>query len=176
MDDVLNKSAWQIAVSGIVAIIFGLIALFMPGLTLATIILLFGAFAIVFGLVQFFGAIANRKEKKAWPGLLGGLVSIIIGIVVFSWVGLTALFLLYLIAFWAIFAGLMDIIFSFQVEGDYNNWGLILLRGLVSIIFGIVALVYPGATALVLIWLIGIWAVIMGIMLIVLSIMVKKEK
>ena len=107
MRTVFARYWWALVIRGIVAILFGLAALFWPELTLVVLVLLFGAYALIDGIFAVLAALGDRGAHPNWGMLLiGGLISIIIGIITFFLPGITALVLLYLIAFWAILIGI----------------------------------------------------------------------
>ena len=106
----LAKSWWALAIRGVAAIIFGVLTLLLPGVTLAVLILLFGSYAIVEGAVNVIAAVRGRGEERAWWALLlAGMVSITAGVVTFLRPGLTELALLYVIAAWAVVTGVLEI-------------------------------------------------------------------
>ena len=143
---------------GILAIIFGLITLGAPGIALLALIIIFGAYAFLDGLLAVVVAIQERRVLPRWGWLLmEGIAGIILGIVAFVWPGETALILLYIIAAWAIVTGLTEIGAAFTVY----NW-LIGLAGILSVVFGILLIANPSAGILSILWLLGIYALIFG--------------
>jgi uncharacterized membrane protein HdeD (DUF308 family) len=154
---------WAMAIAGVVSILFGLIALFWPGLTLMVLVWLFGIYVIVFGIMMLVGMFRAMGMHRAWwPSLIVGLLSIAAGIAVLAWPGITAVTLLYIIAFWAILIGLFEII-----GGLFDAHFLLMLVGVISVVFGFVLLANPASGALALVMVIGIFAIIRGIMLLV---------
>src|SRR6266851_6096339 len=104
----LARNWWALALRGLVAVMFGLLTFFLPGITLVTLILLFGAYALVdgiFNLIAFF-----RVASHHWALLIEGVIGIITGVLTLMWPAITAIALLYLIAFWAIFTGVFEIV------------------------------------------------------------------
>lgn len=154
---------WVLALGGVISILFGLAALFWPGMTVAVLIWLFGFYVILFGVLTLIGMFRAIGEHRTWwPSLIIGLLGIVAGIAVFAWPGMTAVTLLYIIAFWAIFTGLAEII-----GGLFEAHFLIMLAGVISVVFGFVLLANPLGGALALVMVIGIFAIIRGIMLLV---------
>ena len=154
---------WVLAVNGIAAILFGLAALLWPGLTLLILIVLFGAYAIVTGIVQLVAMFrAIGAGTTWWTHLVLGLLGIAAGLVVFAYPGVTTLLLLYVIAFWAITIGLVEIVAAFS-SGEF----LVLVAGVISIVFGFVLLSSPFQGALAFVMVIGIFAIVRGILLLV---------
>src|SRR5690242_15265463 len=105
----LSKWWWAVALRGLVAVIFGIIAIVWPGLTLFWLIIVFGAYAIIDGVVEIYSGFFDRAQYGArwWVGVLEGIVSLVVGLIAWIWPGLTALALLYLIAAWAVITGIM---------------------------------------------------------------------
>ena len=148
---------------GIVAIILGLIVLFDPGIALLAIIYVFGAYALIDGILSVIVAIAERRYLPRWGWLVvEGVAGIILGIIAFAWPGETALILLYVVAIWAVVTGVMEIAAAFTV----GSW-LLGLTGVLSIVFGIILFVHPGAGLLSILWLLGVYGIVFGIVLIV---------
>ena len=167
----LSKWWWAVALRGLAAIVFGVIAIAWPGFTLFWLIIVFGAYAIIDGLIEIYSSIVDRAQNGSrwWVGVLEGIVSLAAGIIAWVWPGLTALALLYLIAAWAVVTGVMEIGIAIEYRRVIRNEWLMVLSGILSIIFGLILFVYPRNGALSMIWVIGIYAIIFGIALIVLG-------
>ena len=165
----LARNWWLLLIRGILAVLFGLMAFVWPTLTLVTLILLYGAYAFVDGLTAIWFAISSR----AWGLLLFGLLGLVVGIYAFVYPGITAIALLYLIAAWALVRGVFEIITAIQFRKEISyEWALI-VSGLISIIFGIVLVANPGAGALAMVLVIGAFAFMFGVMMIVLAFRVR---
>jgi uncharacterized membrane protein HdeD (DUF308 family) len=159
---------WLVALRGIAAILFGLLALAMPGLTLTFLVLLFGAYALVDGIVAVVAGIAGGLgHARGWLTLLIGLVGIVVGILTFAQPGITALALLSLIAAWAIVTGVIEIVLAFGMGGGVGQELGLALRGILTALFGVYIIVFPGAGALAIAWLIGIYAIIAGVLVLI---------
>ncbi|MCC6455967.1 MAG: HdeD family acid-resistance protein [Caldilineaceae bacterium] len=170
-----NRAWWATGVQGLIAILFGVVVLAWPRVTLMTLIYLFAAYALVDGIFAVVGAIIHRKEDdRGWGGVVSGLVSIAVGLATFFWPSLTALLLLYLIAARAIIVGTLQVINVYQwrkqIEGDW----IPVMGGLLSIAFGLIAFILPRSGALALLWLIGIYAIATGILWIVLALRARR--
>uniref|UniRef100_UPI001F2E20D3 HdeD family acid-resistance protein n=1 Tax=Bordetella pseudohinzii TaxID=1331258 RepID=UPI001F2E20D3 len=164
--------AWR----GVVAVLFGLLALCLPGITLAALVLVWGAYALVDGVFALIAGWRIRdQDKPLWPLILVGITGLAAGIVTFLWPGVTALVLLYIIAFWAIVAGVFQIVAAIRFRKEIQNEWLHGLSGLVSLLFGLMLLIQPGAGALALVWVIGIYAVFFGILLLALAWRLKRH-
>jgi len=170
MVQVLARNWWALALRGVFAIIFGLIALINPGLTLYALVILFGAYSLVDGVFGVAAAVRAAEAHNRWGWLLvSGIAGILTGIIAFVVPGAVALVLLYFIAAWALVTGVLELLAGFRLRGHLANEWLLLLGGAASIIFGVLLIVQPGAGALALLWLIGIYALIFGVLVLVLA-------
>ena len=168
----LARHWWALALRGVFAVLFGLLTFLIPSITLLTLVLLFGAYAILDGIFDIVSAV--RAPGRHWPLVLEGVVGIIIGILTFLWPGITTMVLLYLIAFWAIFTGVLEIVAGIrQREVIANEW-LLILMGVLSVLFGFLILIFPGAGALAIVIWIGAYALLFGIMLIALAFLLRR--
>lgn len=166
-----------VALRGVVAILFGLMAMFMPAITLSALVLVWGAFALADGVLALIAGIRIRDQgKPLWALIIVGLLGVAAGIVTFLWPGLTALILLYIIAFWALAAGVFQIVAAIRFRKQIRNEWFLGLSGLVSVLFGGMLVMQPGAGALALVWVIGIYAVFFGILLLVFSFRLKQHR
>ena len=162
----LTRHWWAVLLRGILAVIFGIMALVWPGLTLAVLILFFGAYAIVEGGFNILYAVRNRAFGGWGLHLLEGIVSLIAGILAFVWPGITALALLYVIAFWAIVTGILELIAAWHLRKVIAREFWLGLGGLASLVFGVLAFLFPGAGALAVVTLIAAYALLFGLTLI----------
>ncbi len=167
---------WLFLVRGILALLFGIIALVAPGIALLAFIYVFAAYAILDGITAIVVSFRERSFLRTWwVLLLEGIVGIIFGILAFAWPGATALVLLYLVAFWALVTGIMEIGSAFVVPGSAGQrWGLG-LAGLVSIIFGVILIIFPGAGLLAVLWFVGIFAIVFGISLFIYAFQIRSR-
>src|SRR6266567_4728436 len=170
MVTVLARNWGLVAVRGVVALLFGLFTIALPGITLAALVILFGAYALVDGLFSVWSALANRRGEPHWVALLlAGLAGIVVGIVTFLMPGITAIILLYLIAAWAIVRGVAEIAMAIQLRKVVTGEWLLGLAGALSVLFGVFLVMFPGAGALAVVLWIGIWAVVLGLVVIALA-------
>ncbi|MEV4837258.1 HdeD family acid-resistance protein [Nonomuraea sp. NPDC049486] len=173
MEQQLARTWWMPLVRGIAAVIFGILALIWPGITLLVLVIFFGAYAIVDGIVAIYSAYRHEVRSRAWAVALG-VIGILAGLAAFIWPGITSLVLLYLIALWAIFTGIAEIADGIQLRKVISNEWMLILGGVLSVIFGVLLLLWPAAGLLSLVWLVGIFALLYGITLIALSFRLKK--
>ena len=170
MTIVLVSKWWALALRGVAAIIFGVLAFAMPGITLTALVLLFGAYALVDGVFTVVAAVTSlRGEPRWWALLLAGVLSILVGILTFAWPLVTALGLLFLIAAHAIVNGVFGIVAAIRLRKQVEGEWILLLAGIVSVLFGVLVAIMPGAGALAIVWWIGAYAIVHGVLLVALG-------
>ena len=174
LKSVANAVWWLVLLRGILLVIFGIIALVSPGIALLALVWVFGLFAILEGIAAVVIGIRSRGEPQWVWTIVQGVVSVLAGIIALIWPGLTALALLFVIAFWAIVLGIGEIggAFASRRNGS-TSWGWTLAAGLLNVIFGVLLLIWPAGGILTLIWLVGIFALAGGIVLVVLAFKVR---
>ena len=166
----LARNWGWVALRGVAALVFGLLTLFRPDISLAALVLLFGAFAFVDGAFTVVSAIANRRGEPHWVALLiGGIAGIAVGAITAFMPGITALVLLYFIAAWAIITGAAGIVAAIRLRKVITGEWLLALTGALSVAFGILLVVFPVAGALAVVLWIGAYATVLGILLILLA-------
>jgi uncharacterized membrane protein HdeD (DUF308 family) len=174
MLDLLSRNWWLLALRGLAAIIFGVLAFVWPAATIAALVILFGAYAVADGILAIAAALSNVVgQQRRWSILLQGVVSLVIGIATFVWPNVTGLTLLYLIAVWAITTGILGIVVAIELRRELSNEWLLVLSGIASIVFGVLVIVFPGAGALSVLWMIAAYAVVIGVLLLGLSLRVR---
>jgi uncharacterized membrane protein HdeD (DUF308 family) len=167
---VLIDSWWTLAIRGVLAVLFGLAALLLPGITLVALVLLFGAYALADGIIALIaGARGLRRHERSWPLLLEGVLGIAAGVLTVVWPGITALVLVYLIAAWALLTGALEIATAIRLRKIITGEWLLVLSGVVSILLGVILVVAPGAGALGLVLWIGAYALVFGVLLLILA-------
>jgi uncharacterized membrane protein HdeD (DUF308 family) len=164
----LENRIWGgIALRGVLAILFGVVTLVMPGAVGTSLIYLFGAYAIIDGV---FALVASAKlvqiHERWWAMLLVGLVGIAAGVYAFARPTTSALAIVYLIAAWAIITGLLEEVAAFRLRKVVDGEWMLAVAGLVSIAFGLMLAARPGAGLIGLLWVIGAYAIIFGVLLI----------
>jgi len=167
---VLTRNWWALALRGLFAVIFGILAFAMPRVTLAALVLLFGAYAIADGVFAIIAAVkASGGARRWWWLVLEGVLSIAVGVLTFVMPGITALFLLYLIAFWAILTGAFEIGIAIRLRKEITGEWLMALSGIASVLLGALLVLFPGAGAVAVIWWIGAYAIVFGALLLALA-------
>lgn len=171
----MAKNWWLLLLRGVAAIVFGVLAFIWPGLTLLTLVLFYGAYALVDGVLAIVSAITGGTPAPRWWLAIIGLLGIGAGILTFAWPGITALVLLFFIAGWAIAVGVFQIVGAIRLRKEIDNEWYLILCGVLSVLFGVGVLLVPGAGALALVWAIAIYAVLEGILYIGLAFRLKKH-
>ena len=171
----LTRNWWALALRGLAAVLFGILAFAWPGITLLVLVIFFGAYMLVDGIFAIVAAVrAAGEEARWWLLLLEGVLGVVVGLVAFFWPGLTALALLYLVAAWAIVTGIMEIAAAIRLRREVvGEWALI-LGGAFSVLFGVLLVLIPARAGLLsLTWLIGAYAVVFGVLQVILAFRVR---
>jgi len=172
----LAKNWWLVLLRGIVSILFGIVAFAWPGLTLFTLVLFYGAFALVDGVIALASAFTGgAKPVPTWWLVLVGIAGIAAGIITFLWPGLTAIVLVIFIGAWALVHGIFEIIGAIKLRKEIDNEWMLILAGAISVLFGLLILFAPGAGALGLIWAIAAYSIVFGVLMIGLSFRLRKH-
>jgi len=173
----LAKCWWLLLLRGIAAILFGVLAFIWPGLTLVTLVLLYGAFALVDGVLTLVAAFAgSAKPVPTWWLVIGGLAGIAVGVLTFLWPGITAILLVLFIGAWALVHGIFQIIGAIQLRREIDNEWTLILGGLLSVLFGAIIMIAPGAGAVGLVWAIATYSIVFGILFVALAFRMRKHR
>jgi uncharacterized membrane protein HdeD (DUF308 family) len=171
-----SKHWWLVLLRGIAAIVFGVLAFVWPGATLLTLVVFFGAYALIDGVLALAAAAAGRGGSvPLWWLIISGILGIAAGVVTFVWPGMTTLILIVFIGAWSLARGVFEIIDAIRLRKQIENEWTLALMGALSVLFGLAVLIAPGAGALALIWVIGAYAVVLGILLVALAIRLKRR-
>lgn len=174
MIELLKRNWWVFAIRGVAGILFGLAALFWPGITLAVLVFLFGAYAILDGVFALVTAFRHRRElPHGWALALEGIAGLAAGAVTWAWPGITALALLFVIAAWAIVTGVFEIVTAIRLRREIDHEWLLALSGIASLVVGTILVMRPASGALALIWLIGAYALGFGALLFALAVWLR---
>jgi uncharacterized membrane protein HdeD (DUF308 family) len=180
MLETLSRHWWALALRGVAAILFGVLALVWPGITVYALVIVFGAYALVDGLFTVAAAFGDRdrtraRGSRAWL-IARGIAGILTGIIAAVWPGITALALLWLIGSWAIVTGVLDVVAAIQLRKQLRHEWLLALSGVLSVLFGVLLIVWPDAGALTLIVLIGIAALAFGVALLAFGLRLRQAR
>jgi uncharacterized membrane protein HdeD (DUF308 family) len=170
----LARNWWLILLRGICAIVFGVFTFAWPGVTLVTLVLFYGAYALVDGVFALLAAIMGRQPAPRWWLALIGVFGIAVGLLTWLMPGLTALVLLYYIAVWAIATGVTQIAGAIRLRKEIDNEWILIASGIISVLFGLILIAQPGAGALSVLFVIGVYAIIHGIALIALAFRLRR--
>ena len=166
IDKAAKQVWWLVLIEGIAAIVFGFLALFHTVSTVKALIVLFGIYAIVDGLLALAGGTLQGQAGRGWL-IFQGIMGIVIGVVALRFPRASVLALLLVIAVWALAVGLVQIFGSFQARSlGASGWGWILASGIVNVLFGFVLMLNPVTGVAAVLWIVGIYAIVFGVMLI----------
>jgi uncharacterized membrane protein HdeD (DUF308 family) len=180
MLETLSRHWWAVALRGAAAILFGVLALVWPGISVFALVIVFGAYALVDGAFTVVAALGSRdggitmRGSRVWL-LTRGIAGILTGIIAAVWPDITALALLWVIAVWAVVAGVFDIVAAFQLRKQMRREWLLALSGALSVSFGVLLVVWPAAGVLALVVLIGVAAIAFGSTLLMLGLRLRRE-
>jgi len=172
--DTLVRNWWVVVLRGVARILFGLTTFFAPGISLAVLVLFYGAYALVDGILALVSVIWDRGARGHWWLLVfEGIAGIAAGVITFLWPGITAIALLYVIAAWALVTGAFEIAAAIRLRKVIDDEWLLVLSGILSIGLGILLLLYPGAGALAVVLWIGAYAFVFGTLLLILGLRLR---
>jgi uncharacterized membrane protein HdeD (DUF308 family) len=180
MLETLSRRWWAVALRGVAAILFGVLALVWPGITVFALVIVFGAYTLVDGAFTLAAAFGDQdgdrpRGGRAWL-FTRGAAGILTGIIAAVWPGITALALLWVIAVWAVVTGVLDIVAAVQLRKQLRHEWLLALSGALSVLFGILLVAWPATGILTLILLIGIAAIAFGVTLLMLGLRLRQAR
>ena len=174
--ETLARNWWAFVLRGVVAILFGILAITRPGMTLEALVFVFAIWALLDGILALIHSVgAAQAGEPWWPLVLGGLLSVAAGLEALKWPGITALALLLIIAYWSILRGILEIAAAVRLSHEIQGEGWLILGGIASVVFGVLLVLSPASGALAVVWLIGIYALIFGIALLMLGFRLKSH-
>lgn len=164
----LTKNWWMLAIKGALLLLFGIFAFINPTLTAASLAIWFAALIIADGIFTIIAAIRSWQEREdKWLILAEGAISLILGLLLFITPGITLMIISFTIAFWFIFSGISRVAMAIQLRKEIEGEGWLILGGILSVAFGLIIFAHPALGYGSLIWLIGFFAVIAGLALLV---------
>ena len=176
MSALLAQNWWAIALRGVFAIIFGIIALLMPGATMLALVLLFAAYLLVDGIFAIIAAVRAARRQERWGWLIfEGLVDLVSGGIAIVWPLLTIVAFALLMGAWAIVTGALLLGASYRLNIPHGRW-LMALAGAISVIWGVLLIIWPLIGALVLTWWMAAYALIFGVAMLVLALRLRGRR
>jgi uncharacterized membrane protein HdeD (DUF308 family) len=175
MMELMAHNWWAVALRGIIAVLFGVLALALPGITLGALILLFGIYSVVDGIFAIVSGVRAARRHERWgPAVLEGIVSIIAGAIALFVPLAAALAFIYLFAAWALVTGALEIAAAIRLRREIEGEWLLALTGVLSVLLGIFVAIFPGIGLLGLVWAIGAYAIVFGIVMIALAFRLRR--
>jgi uncharacterized membrane protein HdeD (DUF308 family) len=169
-----NSNWWALGLRALAAILLGIIALALPGPTLAAIVIVFGIYAITDGVLAIIAAIRGIRRKERWGAMLfEGIIGIVAGAIALVWPGIGALALTFLVAGWALATGAFEIAAAIRLRKIMTGEWLLMIAGILSIVLGVLVAAFPGVGALTLVWWLGAYALAYGVISLVLALRVR---
>jgi uncharacterized membrane protein HdeD (DUF308 family) len=160
-------------IRGLVGVFIGILAVVWPGITLAVLVGIFGMYALLDGVINLVLGLSRRRDGRSWAHALQGVAGIVAGVLAFLWPGVTALVLVVFIGAWAIVTGVLEIAAAIRLRKEIKGEWLLALSGIMSALFGVLVLAFPGAGAVAIAWLLGIYAAAAGIVLVALGVRLR---
>ena len=172
---ILARNWWALALRGLAALGFGVMVFIWPGITLLALVTLFGAYALVDGILAILAAVRAAGRQQQWGAMLvEGVIGMLVAGLAFFWPGLTVLALLYLIATWSILTGIFEIAAAIRLRREIEGEWLLGLGGVASIVFGVCLFAFPGVGALAVLGLIGAYALGIGVLWLLLAFRLRR--
>ncbi|KGG93281.1 membrane protein [Comamonas thiooxydans] len=175
MSIMLHRSWWVLLLRGAAAIIFGVLTWMQPAASAAALVLVFGAYVFVDGLLGIYTAIKSCQQSRHWwVVLLWGLTGVVVGVLTVINPAITALVLTIYIGVWALMTGVLQIVAALRLRKEIQGEWVLVLGGLLSVLFGIFVLMQPGAGMMAMLWVLATYAVIFGVLMVILAFKIKK--
>lgn len=164
MLSMFTRNWWVFLIRGIAAIVFGIAAFIWPTITLTALVVLFGAYLLVDGVSMLMSVALGYgiAWRNTWAVILSGILSIGLGIAAFVWTDTFALSVVYVVAFWSLVTGVLQVVAAYELRRELQNEFWLALAGILSVIFGVLLVVFPAAGMLSLLWLVALWAIVFG--------------
>jgi uncharacterized membrane protein HdeD (DUF308 family) len=164
-EQLFKGSGTALIIRGAAAVVFGVLVVLWPGVSVLALVFLFGIYAIFDGVANIVHYVTRKRRRSVWQ-LVGGIVSVLAGIVAFAWPGITALTLALVIGLWAVILGVSQIALAFEVKKTVGSWWLWLVTGIITTLFGLFLVILPGPGILGLLGLLSTFAIVLGVLLI----------
>jgi uncharacterized membrane protein HdeD (DUF308 family) len=171
--DSLSRNWWAVVLRGLAGVLLGIITFIAPTISLTALVLVFGAYAFADGILAIATSLRSRGTDRWWVMLIEGIVGVAAGLVTLIWPGITALTLLFVIAAWALITGVFEIVAAVRLRKVMKGEWMLALSGVLSIVFGVLLLIFPGAGALAVILWIGAYALVFGALFVALGLKLR---
>jgi uncharacterized membrane protein HdeD (DUF308 family) len=172
---ILAHNWWMLLLRGALALVFGLLCAAYPGVTLIVMKIMFGAYALLDGILALASSISAAGVRPRWRStILEGAAGIFLGLLILVWAGITAFGLLYLIGVWAIITGIFEITAALRLRQHFTNEWLLIMCGAASVIFGLLILVIPSAGVLAVVWWVGAYSIFFGMAFVALAFRLRR--
>jgi uncharacterized membrane protein HdeD (DUF308 family) len=172
-----QRTWWSLLIRGIAAIVFGILALFWPDRVLDTVVTLLGVFVLVVGIIFTIGALTQRGPDRHWlRHLVPGIIGIVVGIITIARPEFLAVVIIYLIAAWAVIHGIGEIHAALRLRKDVAGEWMPLVIGIASVVIGVILFLQPLMAGAVIIWLVGLFMLILGILWLIMAFRARKWK
>jgi uncharacterized membrane protein HdeD (DUF308 family) len=176
LNTTLAENWWAVAIRGILGIAFGLIALLFPGATILSLVIVFAAYLLVDGIFELISAVRAARRHERWGMLtFAGIVNIVTAVLAVLWPGLTVLAFVLMTAAWALVSGGLILAAAFRLNIQHGRWWLV-LGGAASVVFGVLLFLAPLAGAIVLTWWLGAYALLFGVVLLILAFKLRSRR
>lgn len=176
LNAILAGNWWAMALRGLAAIIFGLLALLATGVTILSLVLVFAATMLVDGVLNLIIGLRSIRRRERWGVfVLQGVASLLVAAIALLAPGVTVLAFVYLMAGWALASGVLALVAAVRLRGDHGRWWLG-LSGVLSVLAGLALAIAPLIGALVLTWWLGAYAVVFGVTLLVLAFRLRPHR
>ena len=173
---VLVRNWWALALRGVLAVLLGVVAFVLPGVTLAVLIALFGVYALVDGFLSIVAGVKAAEHHERFGSLLWrGIVGIAAGLAALALPAVTAIVLTLIIGVWAIVTGVLEIVAAVHLHRAHGEW-LLIMNGVLSAVFGLALVVAPGFGLLTLVWIVGGYAIFFGLIMLTLAVRLRARR
>jgi len=176
MLDMLGRNWWVVAIRGLIAIAFGILAFAQPKLTLGVLVTLVAVYLVADGVSMLAAYVRGDPEARraGWTVAVLGVLGVVVGVAALIWPNATALSLLTIVAFWAIATGVVQLFAAIRLRREIDGELLLAVGGIVSIAFGLYLVVNPSDGLLSLVWLVGFWAIVFGAITVALALRLRR--
>jgi uncharacterized membrane protein HdeD (DUF308 family) len=175
MSVMFRRNWWALLLRGLAAIVFGVLTWLQPAASAAALVLVFGIYVLVDGVLAIISSFQSRQESRHWwVVLIWGLISAVVGLLMLFQPAVTALVMTIYIGVWALMTGVMEIVAAMRLRKEIQGEWLLILGGLISVLFGIFVLMQPAAGMMAMLWVLATYAVVFGVLMVILAFKVRR--